>query len=220
VSAEIQTARLRPRPWRPLAALLLIGLTILAPAARAERPRTLDAALFLGGAALGLAVHESGHLAADLALATRPRLVAVDFLGIPFFAIEPRHLESERERYVVSAAGFWTHNAAAELLLTRRPELRREAAPLWKGALAFHVLTSTGYAAAALARAGPQQRDTLGMARGLGVDERWIGALVLAPAALDAYRYARPEARWARWASRGAKLALFALALHCGGASC
>jgi hypothetical protein len=43
------------------------------------------------------------------------------------------------------------------------------------------------------------------MATGIGVDERAIGAIVLAPALIDTYRYFRPESRWATWASRIAK---------------
>ena len=73
--------------------------------------------------------------------------------------------------------------------------------------LAFNVITSGAYAGAAFARTGPGERDTRGMAVSADVDERWIGALVLAPAVLDAWRYFDPEARWAVWASRAAKVA-------------
>ena len=34
-----------------------------------------------------------------------------------------------------------------------------------------------------------------------------IGALIIVPAAIDAYRYFYPEATWAKWASRTAKIA-------------
>ena len=74
-----------------------------------------------------------------------------------------------------------------------------------KGVFAFNVLNSIGYSAVAFAKAGPAERDTRGMASGIGVDERAIGAIVLAPAVIDAYRYFRPESRWAKWASRLAK---------------
>jgi hypothetical protein len=40
------------------------------------------------------------------------------------------------------------------------------------------------------------------MASGLGVPEPAIGALVMAPAILDIYRYYRPDSRWAKWATR------------------
>lgn len=65
---------------------------------------------------------------------------------------------------------------------------------------------SAGYACVAFARAGPFERDTRGIAESIGVDERAIGALVLAPAVLDAIRYFKPEARWAKWDSRAAKV--------------
>ena len=39
----------------------------------------------------------------------------------------------------------------------------------------------------------------------IGVDERAIGVIVIAPALLDAYRYFRPDSRWAKWASRVVK---------------
>ena len=68
------------------------------------------------------------------------------------------------------------------------------------------MLNSTGYAFVAFARAGPFERDTRGMADSIGVDERAIGAVVLAPAVFDAIRYFKPEARWAMWASRAAKV--------------
>jgi hypothetical protein len=41
----------------------------------------------------------------------------------------------------------------------------------------------------------------------IGVNERAIGALIMLPAGLDAYRYFFPDARWAKWASRAAKVA-------------
>ena len=94
---------------------------------------------------------------------------------------------------------------SSEWLLTRRPALRDARAPVAKGVLAFNVLNSVGYACVAFARAGPFERDTRGMAESIGVDERAIGAMVLAPAILDAIRYFKPEARWAKWASRAAK---------------
>ena len=95
---------------------------------------------------------------------------------------------------------------SSEWILTRRPSLRDARAPVAKGVLAFNVLNSAGYAGVAFARAGPFERDTRGMAGSIGVDERAIGALVLAPAVLDAIRYFKPQARWAKWASRAAKL--------------
>jgi hypothetical protein len=168
---------------------------------------------FLAGGSLALVTHESGHLLCDAVFDAKPELHGVHFLGIPFFAISPTAPLTDRERYVITSAGFWTQHATSELILSRRPELRSQRDPFRKGILAFNVLTSVGYSASAFARAGPVERDTRGMAVGLGVDERWVGAMVLAPALLDAYRYVRPHSKWAKWASRGIKLGLVALAL-------
>ena len=154
------------------------------------------------GAALALALHESGHLIFDVAFDARVRVERVQFGPIPFFALAHRGDVSPRRELTISSAGFWVQDASSEWLLTRRPGLRHERAPLAKGLLAFNVVNSVGYAAVAFARAGPAERDTRGMAAALGVDERGVGALVLAPALLDAYRYFRPEAAWAKWASR------------------
>ena len=171
-----------------------------------------DLAKGLGGVASGFVLHESGHLLFDVAFDAEPEIRGVSFLGIPFFAIAPTAELSGTERYVITSAGFWTQHATSEILLTRTPDLRREHAPFSKGMLAFNVLTSVGYGVAAFAHLGPNERDTFGMARGLGVDEAWVGAMVMTPALLDAWRYHKPQAKWAKWASRGAKLALVLLA--------
>jgi hypothetical protein len=51
------------------------------------------------------------------------------------------------------------------------------------------------------------------MASSRRIDERWIGAMVLAPALLDMYRYFNPGARWATWTSRGVKMGSVALVI-------
>jgi hypothetical protein len=125
----------------------------------------------------------------------------------------PNELSPRRE-FVVSSAGFWVQEATNEWLLTRRPQLRHEHAPFAKGAFAFNVLTSVGYALVAFARAGPTERDTRGMASSIRVDEPWIGTVVVAPAVLDAYRYFNPESRWAKWTSRAVKIGSVLLVLR------
>lgn len=162
---------------------------------------------FLAGAALGLGIHEGGHLIFDTVFDADPRLTAVHFGRIPFFAIIHRGDVSPRREFTISSAGFWMQDLSSEWLLTKRPRLRDVDAPVAKGVLAFNALNSAGYACVAFARAGPFERDTRGIADASRVDERAIGALVLAPAILDAIRYFRPEARWAKWASRTAKVA-------------
>ena len=180
------------------------GQTVQSPPP--EEHRVADAVTFLAGAALGLTVHEGGHLVFDAAFDAHPRITGVRFGPLPFFAVTHRRDLSSRREFTISSAGFWVQDLSSEWLLTKRPSLREAHAPLAKGVLAFNVLNSAGYACVAFARAGPFERDTRGMADSIGVDERAIGALVLAPAVLDAIRYFKPDARWAKWASRAAKV--------------
>lgn len=98
-------------------------------------------------------------------------------------------------------------HAGSEVLLSRRPNLRDEHAPLAKGLLAFNVLTSFMYAGAAFTRGGPAERDTNGMAQASKLAEPWIGVAILSPALFDGARYYRPQSRALRWASRSAKIA-------------
>ena len=176
--------------------------------------RASSAGRFLAGAATAFLAHEAGHLTVDLLFDADPRLKRVDFHGIPFFAITHRGDVSNRQRFVIASAGFWMQHAGNEVILFRRPKLRHERAPFRKGMLAFNVLASAAYAGAAFARTGPPERDTRGMAEGSRVDERWIGAMVLAPAVLDSIRYIDPEAKWALWTSRAAKVGLMLLVLR------
>ena len=173
-------------------------------------------ARFLAGAGLGLAVHESGHVALAYLFDARPGVRKVSFRGIPFFAITHAVHLSPRRELAVSSAGFWAHQLGSEILLSRRPSLREERAPLLKGMLAFNVLLSAAYGVTALARDGPPERDTRGMAASLGVNEAWVGGLVLAPAALDAWRYYHPHSRWAKWVSRGVKIGMVVMVAAAG----
>ena len=182
------------------------------PAQTDEHPLR-DTVEFLAGSAIGLGMHEGGHLLFDAMFDARPGLAGVHFGPIPFFAITHRNNLTPRREFTISSAGFWVQEVSNEWLLTRRPVLRRRHAPLAKGLFAFNVLNSVGYAFVAFARAGPLERDTRGIAASIGVDERAIGALVLAPALLDAYRYFRPDARWAKWGSRSAKVGSVVLVL-------
>ena len=174
-----------------------------------------DAGLFLAGGALGLGIHESGHVLFGLVFDANPGVMGISFGPFPFFAITHDPVSPARE-YAISSAGFWTQYAASEYLLTRRPDLRRSHAPVAKGVLAFHVLASTAYGLAALGRFGPVERDTLGMARAARVKEGWIGVLVLGPAALDTWRCFRPGARWAPWVSRALKIGSVLLVVRAG----
>jgi hypothetical protein len=175
--------------------------------AQSEEHLASDTVKFLAGAALGLGLHEGGHLVFDAVFAAEPSIKGVRFGPFPFFAITHRSDLSPRREFTISSAGFWVQEATNEWLLTRQPALGSRHAPASKGLFAFNVLNSVGYALVAFAKAGPAERDTRGMADSIGVDERTIGAIVLAPALLDAYRYFKPDSRWARWSSRTAKAA-------------
>ena len=195
-------------------ALLWVGLVLAAAPAFAQQES--GAAKFgkvlLGGAA-GLGLHEAGHLVANWAFEEKVTVKHVEFKGIPFFALSHAPDLSPRREYVVSSAGLWAQYLYSEQILTHHPRLRDESSPFRKGMLSFHVVTSLVYAGAALARTGPVERDTRGMAVSRRIDERWIGALVLVPAVLDMYRYFNPDARWAAWTSRGVKMGSVALVL-------
>ena len=171
---------------------------------RTQRAATVG--LFIAGGAVGLAAHEGSHLFFDGLFDADPGIRGVDFHGIPFFAITHRNDLSPAKEFVISSAGFWAQHAGSEWLLTSRPRLRYERAPLLKGLLAFNVLASGAYATAAFFQTGPGERDTRGMADAADISEPWIGAIVLAPAVFDAWRYFRPESRAAVWMSRAAKV--------------
>lgn len=222
-------ATLQCRKLGHVAAAILLCLALCAASATAQvaeraegrdektaSPRAASIVAFLGGAATALAAHEAAHLAFDFGFGANPRLARVDYGGIPFFAIAHDPVSRRRE-YLISSAGFSAQHAISEWVLTTRPGLRRDNAPFVKGAIAFNVLASVAYAGAAFSRTGPPERDTRGMAVSLGsggVNERWIGAMVLAPALLDGYRYFVPDSRWAPWVSRAAKIGLVVLVLR------
>jgi len=171
---------------------------------------------FFAGAALGLGLHESGHLILDGAFGAHPGVRKVSAGFIPFFAITHEPVSPLKE-FTISSAGFWVQHAGSEVLLSRRPNLRQEHAPVAKGLLAFNVLTSVMYAGAAFVRHGPAERDTRGMAVSADIPEPWIGVTILAPAVLDGARYYRPRSRALRWASRAAKVGGVLLILKAAG---
>jgi hypothetical protein len=168
--------------------------------------RAVTIGAFLAGSGLAFGIHESGHALFGGLFGADVGVKGVHFGPLPFFAITYSGNLSRREQFAISSAGFWMQHATSEVILTRRPHLRSERAPLVKGMLAFDILSSVAYAGAAFAEKGPIERDTRGMAAALGTSERWMGLVVLAPAVLDAWRYLHPDARWARWSSRGIKV--------------
>lgn len=205
------------------AALALVGLSTVAAGAAAQAPtaeraaedRTSgDAWRFLGGSLLAFGAHELGHVGLNLVFGADPGVKPITVAGLPFFAVTHARPLSRRREYAVAASGLWVQHALDEGILSSRSDIRRAHAPLRKGMLAFDALASALYVGAALARRGPPERDTRTMAATLDLDERWVAVLVAAPLALDLVRYVHPEARWAAWSSRGAKVGLVLLVLR------
>jgi hypothetical protein len=186
-------------------------------AAQPNEHRAVDTVKFFTGAATALAMHEGGHLTFDVIFDAHPRVEGIRFGPFPFFALTHRTGLSPRREFTISSAGFWVQHATDEFLLDPHncgAGLRAcDRAWFKKGMLAFNVLNSVGYALVAFGKAGPAERDTRGMADSIDVDERAIGALVLAPAVLDAYRYFDPDARWPVWTSRLIKVGSVLLVL-------
>ncbi len=187
-----------------------------APTTSSEHP-IASVGKFLAGGAIGLAAHEGGHLLFDGIFDANPGIKKVSFHGIPFFAITHDSGLPPAQEFVIDSAGFWIQQLGNEIILTRRPGLRDEHAPLTKGLVAFNVLASVAYAGAAFAQTGPEERDTRGMAEALGWKEPWVGALILAPAVLDAIRYFHPDAKWAVWGSRSVKIGMVLLVFRVNG---
>ena len=183
------------------------------PPAPSEHPAASFAKFVAGGAA-GFVAHESGHLLFDGIFDAHPYVKKVSFHGIPFFAITHDANLSPRQEFVIDSAGFWVQHAGSEIILSRRPNLRNEHGPFLKGMLAFNVLASVAYAGAAIAQTGPVERDTRGMADALRWKEPYVGILLLVPAVLDAVRYFHPDAKWAAWGSRGAKVGMVLLVVR------
>ncbi|MCE5323996.1 hypothetical protein LLG46_11865 [bacterium] len=181
-----------------------------------SRPKGMwagSASKFFKGAFVGFAGHELGHVIANYSLGTDPYLKSVNYGPIPFFTIEPGRPLTRREHYITASAGFNAQNIIDEWILIKHPNLSDEDEPYLKGITAFNFWLSVGYAASALTKTGPSERDTKGMADALGWNERWVGAMILVPTALDTYRYKHPDAEWAVTASRISKLAMILLAL-------
>lgn len=174
-------------------------------------------ARFFQGAFAAFVGHETGHLIANGALNTDLYTMPVHYGPIPFFTIQPGRPLTNREHYITASAGFNAQHIINEWVLTKHPNLMRENQPTLKGLASFNFWLTVGYAASAFACTGPEERDTKGMADSLGWNERWIGAMILVPTALDTYRYKHPESKWAPTASRLSKLAIIFLAAKAHG---
>ena len=192
--------------------LCIIGSPVFAQEQEESSGASRFGKLLLGGGA-GFVLHETGHLIANWAFEQKVVVRRIESQGIPFFAITHTKQLSPRREYIISSAGFLSQYLYSEQILTHHPNIKDESSPFRKGMLTFHVTTSLIYSGAAFWKIGPMERDTRGMAASRNMDEKWIGVMILVPALLDTYRVFHPEARWAAWASRGAKISVGALVI-------
>jgi len=215
-------------PGRLAALSIVLGASLIAstayaqapsaPATQTTAPRSglMRTVSLLGGAATGLVAHECGHIVFGAAFGAHPSVKSLSYGPIPFFRIDHDAVTAKQE-FVITSAGFWVQHAGSEWILTAHPDLRHESSPFLKGILGFNLATSAMYATAAFGQFGPNVRDTLGIAvsydDGKGMPEPVVGAIILAPAVLDGWRYLHPEATWAKWASRAAKIGMAMLVL-------
>ncbi|HSQ03996.1 MAG TPA: hypothetical protein VLN59_08175, partial [Burkholderiales bacterium] len=109
---------------RRFAAAIVVLCCTVAPVCA----QTKDALQFFAGAALGLGLHESGHLVLDEAFGADPGVRKVSAGFIPFFAITHAPVSPLKE-FMISSAGFWVQHAGSEIVVIRRPNLRDEHAP-------------------------------------------------------------------------------------------
>lgn len=198
--------------------------------AAAEDWEASDYGWFVAGGASAFVLHESAHAVVAKSFGFDVRLESrrkpIPFIVVRYDLIATRDESGQiqytdgkgqpvsdgaEKHYATAAAGINSQNITSEIILTLDPNIREEPRPFLKGVLAFDILTSVGYAL--VGRKDPDG-DLRGMSEALGVDDKWIGALVFLPAALDTYRYFYPESRWAPWASRGAKAYLLGLSFR------
>ena len=128
------TSKPSPQQWLCLAfrgcnvstATLLVSAVVVLGSnpsrADAQDISARDVASFFAGAAVGLAVHESGHLILDTAFGADPGIRKVNAGFIPFFAITHHEVTPGKE-FLISSAGFWMQEGGNEVLLARYPKL-------------------------------------------------------------------------------------------------
>src|SRR5687768_14268754 len=105
----------------PLALVLLSSLFCVPGIASAQNSTRL--LRFLAGGAVGLGLHESGHLVMNVVNGSTPGLDGVKFGPLPFFAITHEPVSPARE-FAITSAGFWAQHVTTEVILARHPRLR------------------------------------------------------------------------------------------------
>jgi hypothetical protein len=139
-----------------------------------------------------------GHLIFDAIFDAGPTIEGVKFGPFLRFAITHRGDLSPRREFTISSAGFWMQDLSSEWLLTKQPRLRDAHAPVARAARVQRAELDRLRVLWRSPAPARSRRDTRGMAQSIGVDERAIGALVLAPAVFDAIRYFKTRRRGGR----------------------
>jgi hypothetical protein len=185
--------------------------------------------LFAGGALSGLALHELGHVTANLGYGNAPTVqgIVIDHF-IPWFVIDARLTYAHgvyyqhdgavfagggRGYYVINTAGFMVQNLGSEILLSAQPALRDVHAPFAKGLLWMNILLSLGYSTASLLGVEDPHGDIYGGSRHSGYPSQLIAGVVFSNGTLDLLRYLFPENAWLPWLSRASKVMLFGMDL-------
>ena len=156
-----------------------------------------------------------------------PTIIAIKPFGfVPFFAISPQVNCTDDGcfkkdgtpfgggrpgLYVIVTAGFTVQHLTTELLLSLEPGLRYHRAPFRKGVLAFDILVSVGYAVASFTNTEDPFGDVTAASQASHINHDVFATLLITPALLDAYRFARPGSRWVPVASRTLNATMFGI---------
>ncbi len=98
---------------------------------------------------------------------------------------------------------FWTQELTSDLLQSQHRDSQARTCALREGDAGLrhpHVDRLRRHGVSR--RRGLCSATLAGWAVSLNAPEPAMGALILTPAVLEAYRYVRPESRWAKWAAR------------------
>ena len=152
---------------------------------------------------------------ANLAFGEKPGLGKVDFHGIPVL----RDHASQRAavaRGIHDLVGRLLGAACHERMAADAPPARSEPSRRRSRRACLRSTCSRRLPTRARRSRKPVPRSAThaGMAASSRIDERWIGALVLAPALLDGWRYYHPDTKWATWASRGVKIGMVVMVVR------
>ncbi|MFH1539072.1 MAG: hypothetical protein ABIH66_08935, partial [bacterium] len=107
-----------------------------------------------------------------------------------------------RDHALIAYSGLLFQNITNEILLTRHPRLIDEDRPFLKGMFFFNLFLPMFYT---FESRSDDNSDLRLLQQDIGYDKWQVNAIVLVPAALDAYRYYHPEKKRLRTYARIAK---------------